>query len=168
MRTGTLALVALVFALLPSHASAAGASAAKQMAQYRTLQANVDQAFLWAYLNKNHENIRPASGKTRYLGAKIVSATGSTFFFNCHFYTVRSPIANAITTPKGSIFLYEGLDRLKLTGPSRPRRSRTRSVTWPAPTGSSACSGTCRPRSWRPTRSERADAAARRSASSTR
>lgn len=115
MRAGALTPAALVVALLSSPSAAAGVSAAKQMAQYRTLQANVDQAFLWAYLNKNHENIRPASGKTRYLGAKIATATGSTFFFNCHFYTVHSDIANAITTPKGSIFLYGGLDRLKLT-----------------------------------------------------
>jgi predicted Zn-dependent protease len=56
-----------------------------------------------------------ASGKTRDLGAKIVSATGNTFFFNCHFYVVRSDVANAITSPKGNIFLYGGLDRLKLT-----------------------------------------------------
>ena len=105
----------LLGALIPAAPAAAKPATSQQLAQYRTLQANVDQAFLWAYLNKNHENIRPASGKTRYLGAKIVSATGSTFFFNCHFYTVRSEVANAITTPKGSIFLYGGLDRLKLT-----------------------------------------------------
>jgi predicted Zn-dependent protease len=112
---GSSAALALLIAGLAAVPAAAATVTSKQMAQYRTLQANVDQAFLWAYLNKNHENIRPASGKTRYLGSKIVSATGNTFFFNCHFYTVRSDVANAITTPKGSIFLYGGLDRLKLT-----------------------------------------------------
>jgi predicted Zn-dependent protease len=109
------AAAALAGAALAPGQAAAAAPTARQMAQYRTLQANVDQAFLWAYLNKNHENIRPATGKTRYLGTKIVNATGNTFFFNCHFYTVKSDVANAITSPKGNIFLYGGLDRLKLS-----------------------------------------------------
>jgi predicted Zn-dependent protease len=112
---GGVLAAALACALVPALPAAAGAATARQMQQYRVLQANVDQAFLWAFLNKNHENIRPATGKVRYLGAKIASATGATFFFNCHFYTVKSDIANAITSPKGNIFLYGGLDRLKLT-----------------------------------------------------
>lgn len=94
---------------------AAAAPTDRQMEQYRTLQANVDQAFLWAFLNKNHENIRPTSGKIRYIGAKIAGATGNSFFFNPHFYSVRSDVANAVTSPGGNIFLYGGLDRLKLT-----------------------------------------------------
>lgn len=95
--------------------AAARPSAESQMTQYRNLQANVDHAFLWAFLNKNHENISQASGSTRAIGARIVKATGNTFFFNCHFYTVRSDLANAITSPKGNIFLFTGLDRMRLS-----------------------------------------------------
>jgi predicted Zn-dependent protease len=95
--------------------AAPAAATAMTLTQYRTLQANVGNAFLWAYLYKNAENISPASGQTRYIGAQIVRATGNTFFFHCKFYRLKSPAANAISSPDGSIFLYSGLDRLKLT-----------------------------------------------------
>lgn len=113
LRPAALTAAALL-ALLPARGAARMATA-QEMAKYRVLQANVDHAFLWAYLNKNHDKVGPASGKIRYIGSQIVRGTGNTFFFNLHFYVLKSALANAATSPKGNIFLYSGLDRLKLT-----------------------------------------------------
>lgn len=105
----------LLAALAAAPASAQRRASAAEAQKYATLRDNVDQAFLSAYLYKNGKNVSPASGKTRYVGAKIVRATGDTFFFRCVFYRLRDEAPNATSSPKGSIFLTTGLDRLKLT-----------------------------------------------------
>lgn len=88
---------------------------ARAQLQYKILQANVDQAFLWHYLYLNKDKVEPSPKDMRDIGWKIVNATGNPFFFNCHFYIVNLPVANAMTSPKGNVFFYQGLLDLDLS-----------------------------------------------------
>jgi len=102
-----------VFALLAACSlSAVPAALSMDAATYRkvkTLQANVDQAFLLQYLHRNKEHVQPASGQIRDIGVRIVRATGRAFSNKCHFYAVDEPVVNASTSPGGNIFIYQGL-----------------------------------------------------------
>lgn len=94
--------------LAATAAPALDIGASERDVQIKTLEKNVDHAFLWGYLSANKGKVHYAPGGLRGIGVKIVRATGNVFKTNCRFYVVDSPKANAAASPGGNIFLYKG------------------------------------------------------------
>jgi len=111
----TLAAILLIAAGFPLCRHAHGASRQAEVAKYRVLRANVDNAFLHQFLSRQKQEVHPATGQIRDIGARIVRATGNAFGNTCHFYIVDQSTVNALASPGGNIFIYRGLLDLKLS-----------------------------------------------------
>ncbi|HVE14949.1 MAG TPA: M48 family metallopeptidase [Elusimicrobiota bacterium] len=108
-------VAALVCAALLPGPLRAGFDESRMDARIKTLQQNVDQAFLWNYLGGNKNAVQTAPARLTNISLKVLRATGKAMSYRLHLYVVDSDVTNAATSPGGNIFVYRGILDLGLT-----------------------------------------------------